>query len=228
MSARPIIVAVDGPAGSGKSSVCAEASRRLQWGYVNTGLVYRAFAYLSSSLSDEEITNQLPRIISNVNEFLTWDALNHQMFYQGENITAALITDQMGERASKLAKLPEVRQGVLELQRKFAMSSPKGVILDGRDIGTVVFPDADVKVFLTASIEERARRRFLQLQRKGLAEGMSYLKIASAMALRDSQDRARKVAPLIQAADAVLLDTSNMDEEQAVANLVEIIHGAIK
>jgi CMP/dCMP kinase len=220
---RPIIVAVDGPAGSGKSSVCAEAARRLHWGYVNTGLVYRAFGFLSLGLSDDELAQSTPKIIANVNEFLKWDGLNHQMLYKGENITPTLVTDELGARASKLAKVPEVRQGVLDLQRKFALACPQGAVIDGRDIGTVVFPDADVKIFLTASIEERAQRRFTQLQRKGLADGFTLEMIQAAMSLRDSQDRARTVAPLVQAEDAVLLDTSDLDEEQSVTSLVSIV-----
>ncbi|WP_132315152.1 (d)CMP kinase [Pseudobacteriovorax antillogorgiicola] len=220
------IVAVDGPAGSGKSSVCAMACQQLGWTYVNTGFLYRSIALIcrrqNGSFQDSEL---LRSIVRDFTENLSWDPKAGKVFYLGEDLSDALYTDQAGKDASLIAKNPAVREELLPLQRKLSLQSPIGAIVDGRDIGTVVFPDADFKVFMTASIEERAKRRLIQLQggpdketdRSKLEE------IKSSIEARDKQDAARGTSPLKQADDAYFFDTSDISVERAVAKLVELI-----
>lgn len=221
---RCIIVAVDGPAGSGKSSVCSKTCRRLGWTYVNTGFLYRAVAYICRQRQvalDDEAT--LGVVIDEFTQSLVWDPETQAVWFQGENISSFLYTDLAGKDASLIAKNPLVREKLLPLQRDLALRSPVGAIVDGRDIGTVVFPDADLKIFLTASIDERARRRIHQLKDGVTASTEELEAIKSSILARDAQDAARGVAPLIQAADAILLDTSNLRIDSTIETLIELI-----
>src|SRR6478735_581160 len=161
----PKIVAVDGPAGSGKSSVCSEVCRQLGWTYVNTGFLYRSIALIARQRNQGLDDNEALRgIIDEFCEELQWDPSTQAVGFNGQNLTPLLYTDQAGKNASAIAKNPLVRELLLPLQRKLTLQSPVGAIVDGRDIGTVVFPDADLKIFMTASLEVRALRRMGQLQ----------------------------------------------------------------
>ena len=221
---RCIIVAVDGPAGSGKSSVCSKACKRLGWTYVNTGFLYRAVAYICRqrqvALDDEQA---MGTVIDEFTKSLVWDPETQAVWFQGENISGYLYTDLAGKDASLIAKNPLVRSKLLPLQRDLALRSPVGAIVDGRDIGTVVFPDADLKVFLTASIDERARRRTHQLKDGEVASSEELETIKASILARDTQDAARGVAPLIQADDAILLDTSHLKIDSTIERLIELI-----
>ncbi|MBC7530598.1 MAG: (d)CMP kinase [Oligoflexus sp.] len=221
---RCIIVAVDGPAGSGKSSVCSKACKRLGWTYVNTGFLYRAVAYICRqrqvALDDEQA---IGTVIDEFTKSLVWDPETQAVWFQGENISGHLYTDLAGKDASLIAKNPLVRSKLLPLQRDLALRSPVGAIVDGRDIGTVVFPDADLKVFLTASIDERARRRIHQLKDGEVASSEELETIKASILARDTQDAARGVAPLIQADDAILLDTSHLKIDSTIEKLIELI-----
>lgn len=222
---RCIIVAVDGPAGSGKSSVCSKTCKRLGWTYVNTGFLYRAVAYICRqrqiALDNSE---DLGVVIDEFTMSLVWDPETQAVWFQGENISENLYTDLAGKDASLIAKNPMVREKLLPLQRDLALRSPVGAIVDGRDIGTVVFPDADLKVFLTASIEERARRRVHQLNNGGTSSAEELESIRISIQARDEQDAARGVAPLIQAKDAILLDTSNLQMDSTIERLIDLIN----
>ncbi|RZA27231.1 MAG: (d)CMP kinase, partial [Proteobacteria bacterium] len=218
------IVAVDGPAGSGKSSVCSKACKRLGWTYVNTGFLYRAVAYICQqrgiSLVDQ---SGLGAVIDDFTQSLNWDPETQAVWFEGKNISEYLYTDSAGAAASLIAKDMLVREKLLPLQRDLALRSPVGAIVDGRDIGTVVFPDADLKIFLTASIEERAKRRMHQLKEGAPATQDELEVLKASIAARDSQDAKRDVAPLIQAPDAILLDTSNLRMDMTIEKLVELI-----
>ena len=227
---KPVIVAVDGPAGSGKSSVCVEVCKKLGYTYVNTGFLYRSVALIAeregADFSDEEA---LCKVAAKFTDGLTWNPEEGKVIFNGENISEFLYKDEVGKLASNVATSPAIRKELLPVQRKLALLTKKGAIIDGRDIGTVVFPDADVKVFMTASIEERAKRRITQLQgKKADLNGEEFEKIKEAIALRDKQDSSRKIAPLIQAKDAILLDTSSMNMKESINALIEIIETTIK
>lgn len=223
---RPFIIAVDGPAGSGKSTICAAVCERLGWTYINTGAIYRAIGLIASEskidLHDEEA---LVQIIEQHAQSLHWNGHAQQLWLGERNLTPQLGCEDAGRAASILAKLPRVRERLLPVQRQLAATAAKGAIIDGRDIGTVVFPDADLKVFLTASLEERSRRRMGQLANK-LDDQSSQKLLASLqeqIANRDKQDQARGVAPLRQAEDAVILDTSRMTLQEVVHAMIDLI-----
>lgn len=218
------IVAVDGPAGSGKSSVCSQVCQRLGWTYVNTGFLYRAVAYICRQ-RDIDLHDQsgLSEVIDEFTKSLKWDPETQAVWFQNMNIAAYLYTDSAGKDASLIAKNTLVREKLLPLQRDLALRSPVGAIVDGRDIGTVVFPDADLKVFLTASIEVRARRRMHQLNEGEKSSKEAIEKLKASIAARDNQDAARDVAPLIQAKDAILLDTSELQIDSTIEKLIALI-----
>lgn len=224
-NSKPTIVAVDGPAGSGKSTVCVEVCKRLGFTYVNTGFLYRSVALIAKREEvDFSDNDELCKIACKFTDGLTWNPNEGKVVFNGENISEHLYQDEIGKLASNIATNPEVRTELLPVQRKLALLTEKGAIIDGRDIGTVVFPDADVKIFMTASIEERAKRRLTQLKgKKADLEGEEFNKIKESIALRDKQDSTRKVAPLIQAKDATLLDTSDMNMAAAIKAMAEII-----
>ena len=218
------IVAVDGPAGSGKSSVCAQACQKLGWTYVNTGFLYRSIAYIcrerGKSLEDDQA---LSTIIHEFCASLRWEPEHQAVWFEGRNLAPFLYTDQAGKDASLIAKNPLVRDRLLPLQRKLTLLSPRGAIVDGRDIGTVVFPDADLKIFMTASIEERARRRIQQLHQGDTATEAQLELIKASILERDTQDAARGAAPLIKADDAIMFDTSSMEIDDAIQELIKLI-----
>lgn len=215
----PMIVAVDGPAGAGKSSVCAKVCEKIGWTYVNTGFLYRAVAYFLKQKGIIEPTDvQLIEIVEDFAEKYSWDPTTQQLFYDGANITGQLGTAEMGVLASRVGSKTMVRERLLPIQRELSLKSPVGAIVDGRDIGTVVFPDADLKIYMTASLDERARRRMAQLGSQADFES-----IKAEISERDSQDKGRGAAPLIQAQDALVFDTSDMDVEAAIENLVALL-----
>jgi len=221
---RCIIVAVDGPAGAGKSSVCSKVCKRLGWTYVNTGFLYRAVAYICRErqigLTDQAA---MGAVIDEFTKTLKWDPETQAVWFENENISTFLYTDLAGKDASLIATNALVREKLLPLQRDLALRSPVGAVVDGRDIGTVVFPDADLKVFLTASIDERARRRMHQLNDGSTATPAELEALKKSILERDSQDAARGVAPLIQAQDAILVDTSDLKIDSTIEVVVDLI-----
>ena len=203
-------IAIDGPSGAGKSTAARAAAKQLGYLYVDTGAMYRAIGCrlcaMGVSQNEEE---EVARALKGLKLTLSFEGGDQRVFVNGEDMTGVIRTPEASRAASDFSKLPCVRQFLFRLQQDL-----------GRDIGTVVLPWAQTKIFLTASAEERARRRFLELQAKG--QDVSYEKILSDVRWRDEQDSTRKTAPLRQAEDAVLLDSTGLSLEQVVARIVAL------
>ncbi len=226
----PRIVAVDGPAGSGKSSICASVCKRIGWSYVNTGALYRAIAVLAhdrgiSLVPSKEAadSNVFQELLEEFEEKASWRHDEEQLLFGDINITPRLGSIEAATGASLVAKMPMVRRSLMPLQRKLALSAPRGAMVDGRDIGTVIFPDADLKIFMTASLEERAMRRMRQLEKENRPGTLTPQEIMESIAFRDSQDSQRDEAPLKQAEDAVVFDTSHLNLSAAVDSLTNLL-----
>jgi cytidylate kinase len=221
----PKIVAVDGPAASGKSSICSKVSRRLGWTYVNTGALYRALGYLADQYQiplDDEV--RMNKLVDDFSQNLIWHSDEERLFYASEDLTPELHTAAAGRNASRIAQIPSLREKLLGVQRDLALKAKRGALVDGRDIGSVVFPDADLKIYMTASLEERSRRRLRQLQEDvGQDEDSSLDSMMAEIAARDERDASRAVAPLTMPNDAVLLDTSTMTVDQTIAAMIKLI-----
>ena len=216
-------VAIDGPAGAGKSTIAKQVAKENGYIYVDTGAMYRGLAIHFLNLGiDPKDTEKIIEACKDVEVTIGYESGIQQIYVNGENVTAKLRTEEVGNMASMTSAIPEVREKLLELQRTLARE--KDVIMDGRDIGTCILPNADVKIFLTASAEERARRRHLELQSKG--DNTPYDVVLADIKERDYRDTHRDIAPLKQADDAVYLDTSNMTIEEAAAKVVELAKAA--
>jgi len=205
------VIAVDGPAGAGKSTVSKICATRLGYTYIDTGAMYRAVALKVLESGQNLDENLLTDIEIRLDEF-------GKVFLDGRDVTKEIRTPQVSRGASDVAKFGFVRKKLTELQRNMAKSGK--VIMDGRDIGTQVLPKADLKIFLTASVEERARRRFEELKVKNFAADLE--KIKKEISLRDKQDSEREIAPLAQAADAILIDSTNMTIEEVVLEILRL------
>ncbi|HSB19433.1 MAG TPA: (d)CMP kinase [Anaeromyxobacteraceae bacterium] len=220
--ARPFIVAIDGPAGAGKSTAAKRLAAALGFALVDTGAIYRAVALAASRRGiafDDDA--RLAGVLESLD--VRFEPLpggeGQRVLLGGEDVSQAIRTPPMSLGASAVSARPVVRAGLLELQRRLATASGnRGAVLEGRDIGTVVFPDADLKVFLTASPEVRARRRHAELRARG--DPATYEEVLADQTRRDRDDSTREVAPLRPAGDAVLLDTSALGLEEVVAALV--------
>ena len=212
-------VAIDGPAGAGKSTIAKRIARRLGYIYVDTGAMYRAMAYyLIQNQVDATDKEAIAMACQHADISICYQDGEQVVLLNGENVNAYLRTEAVGNMASVSSVVPEVRKKLVELQQKLARETD--VVMDGRDIGTVVLPDADVKVYLTASVETRAKRRFLELQEKG--EPADLAKIAADIEDRDYRDMHRDISPLRQAEDAILVDSSDMTIDQVVERILEL------
>lgn len=214
-------IAIDGPAGAGKSTIAKLVAKREGFIYVDTGAMYRAMAIFFLKLGvDPENTELIASECVNANVSIAYENGIQQVYLNGENVTADLRKEEVGNMASKSSAVPEVRARLLNLQRDLA--AKQDVVMDGRDIGTNILPHADVKVYLTASSDCRAKRRQLELEAKG--EACVFEEIKADIEERDRRDMNRETAPLKQAEDAVYLDSSDMTIEQvvdAICNLVK-------
>ena len=212
-------VAIDGPAGAGKSTIAKKIAKEMGFIYVDTGAMYRALAihFLKKGLKPED-TEEIKKACKDAVVSLQYEDGVQQVYLNGENVTAMLREEKVGNMASVSSAIGEVRAQLLELQREMARTND--VVMDGRDIGTHILPNANVKVYLTASVEERARRRFVELQEKGVACDLN--EIAHDIAERDYRDMNREIAPLKQAEDAVLVDSSNMTIEEVVQAIISL------
>lgn len=204
------IIAVDGPAGAGKSTVSKICAARLGYTYIDTGAMYRAVGLkvLQSDKSVEEVTRDIDIKLDEA----------ARVFLDGAEVTKKIRTPEVSRAASDVAKFGVVRKKLTQLQREMAIQGK--VIMDGRDIGTQVLPNADLKIFLTATVEERARRRLEELKAKGIET--DFAQIVQEISLRDKQDSEREIAPLAQAEDAILLDSTNLTIEQVVEKILEL------
>ena len=212
-------VAIDGPAGAGKSTIAKRIARRLGYIYVDTGAMYRAMAYyLIQNQVDAADQEAIAAACQHADISICYQDGEQVVLLNEENVNAYLRTEAVGNMASVSSVVPEVRKKLVELQQKLARETD--VVMDGRDIGTVVLPDADVKVYLTASVETRAKRRFLELQEKG--EPADLAKIAADIEDRDYRDMHRDISPLRQAEDATLVDSSDMTIDQVVERILEL------
>lgn len=212
-------VAIDGPAGAGKSTIAKLVAKQMGFVYVDTGAMYRALAvhFLKNGLTSED-TEQIIEACKSAEVTLQYEDGVQQVYLNGENVTSMLREEAVGNMASVTSAIIEVRAQLLELQRTLAKT--KDVVMDGRDIGTNILPNADVKVYLTASVETRAKRRYLELQEKGIACDIE--EIARDIEERDMRDMNRKIAPLKQAEDAVYIDSSDMTIDDVVQTIVAL------
>ena len=216
----PINIAIDGPAGAGKSTVAKKLAEDYGYIYVDTGAMYRAMAlYFLRQGIDSHDEAAIGRACETVSISLEYENGIQQVYLNGENVSSELRTEAVGNMASNTSVYAPVRKKLVELQRELA--GRRDVVMDGRDIGTVVLPDATVKIFLTAAPEARARRRWLEYQQKGME--VAFEDVLADVKQRDYQDTHRAAAPLKQAEDAVLLDTSDLNFEQSLAAMKEII-----
>ena len=212
-----MIIAIDGPSGAGKSTVARLLSKELGFEYIDTGAMYRALAY--KAYKDNIDINEIE--IEEMLKTTTVNYYDNQIFLDGENVEKLIREEAISKAASKISALKIVREKMVELQRKIAVD--KNVILDGRDIGTTVFPNADFKFFITASAKERAKRRFNQLKESNIEA--DYESVLSDIIKRDENDSTRQVSPLKMAKDAILIDTTDMDIQETTNAIAEFIGG---
>ena len=219
MSKIPVIT-IDGPSGSGKGTLAAQVAAHFTWHLLDSGALYRVMAYavqqagvgFADPIGAAEIARQLQ--VRFVEGSIIWN---------GTDITLAIRTEEVGNQASKVAAMPDVRAALLEWQRSRACLP--GLVADGRDMGTVVFPEAILKVFLTASAEERAKRRYKQLEKQGITANISAL--SATIQERDARDRNRRDSPLIPAADAVLIDSTSLSIEAVFKLILQAASGRL-
>ncbi|MBO5043307.1 MAG: (d)CMP kinase [Clostridia bacterium] len=215
-----IQIAIDGPSGAGKSSVSKAAARELGIIYVDTGALYRTIGYYAreQGIAVDNAIAVVP-YLDRIHIEVRYENGVQCVYLNGENLGDRIRQNEISMYASAVSSIPEVRAFLLDTQKKIAAEN--SVIMDGRDIGTVILPDAQVKVFLTASNEARARRRYIELQEKGMP--LPYEEILADMNRRDEADRTRAIAPAIPAPDAVILDNSDLNFEETVAALLSIV-----
>lgn len=219
MNSKNYSIAIDGPSASGKSTIAQRASQRLDIEYIDTGAMYRAITY-------KVLTNNIDPLdeesVINLLKSTDIDFINNSIYLDGVNVDDEIRENIVSNNVSYIAKIREVREELVKIQQNMAKS--KSVIMDGRDIGTVVLPDADFKFFITASVEERANRRYKELLTRG-EEDISLDSMIADIVKRDEIDSKREIGPLKQAEDAYLLDTSNKSIEESVDFLVLIVSG---
>lgn len=217
---KTVNIAIDGPAGAGKSSLAKKLAFHLGYTYIDTGALYRsvAFEVIRKGLSPNDLERIKDILVDTDISFQHVDG-TQRVFVNGEDVSEKIRTNEISSAASTVSAFPEVRSYLLDLQRNIART--ENIVMDGRDIGTVVLPNADVKIFLTASAEDRATRRFEE--QKDDENAVSYNDILQAIIIRDKNDMEREVSPLKPASDSVLLDNSGFTPEQTLETVLEII-----
>lgn len=215
---KKLVVAIDGPAGAGKSTVAQIAAKKLGFTYIDTGAMYRAVAYKALEQHKELTDDLILSVAKDIDVNLSYADGKTKVTVDGADVTDKIRTPEVSAVVSKVAALGLVREKMVDLQRK--MAERGGVLMDGRDIATNVLPNADVKIFLTASIEERAKRRYLEMKEKGYNVKLDELQ--QDIAARDKADSERKISPLVQAKDAVLLDTTGLTIDEVVNKILSM------
>ena len=218
----PVVITIDGPSGSGKGTIAGMSATQLQWHLLDSGALYRVLAVAADKHAvplDHEDALEVLAVGLDVEFVVDAESNTQRILLENQDVTDAIRNETVGAHASKIAALPSVRAGLLRRQQEFRQAP--GLIADGRDMGTVVFADAPLKVFLTASAEERARRRYLQLKNQG--ETVTLTSLLEEIRARDERDTNRSIAPLKPADDAIILDSTTMTIEQ----VLERIHSEI-
>lgn len=222
---KNIQIAIDGPSGAGKSTMAKMIARELDILYLDTGAMYRAVA-LKAILSgiDTKDSQALSEMVKNINLNIVYQDGTQKVILDGKNVTEDIRTPKVTVGSSDVAVIPAVREKMVELQREIGQE--KSVIMDGRDIGTKVLPEADIKIFLTASVEDRTRRRYEELEEKGTLK-QTFEELMEEMAYRDKNDSSRAHSPLKKAEGAILLDTTGFSIEDSARTILEIIKSRI-
>ena len=222
MAASAPIVTIDGPSGSGKGTISRALAARLRWHLLDSGALYRLVALAATRRGNPEDPAELARLARAMDVSFRSAAVAEQVLLDGEDVTEALRTEGVGAAASRVASVPAVREALLQRQRDFVR--PPGLVADGRDMGTVVFPAADLKVFLTAAADERAMRRHKQLKGKGI--DVSLPDLSWDIAQRDARDASRSIAPLRPAPDARTIDSTDLTPEEVIARILQWLEAA--
>ena len=216
-----IRIAIDGPSGSGKSTLAKAVAKELGIIYVDTGALYRTVGYfVYQNGKDPHNAKQVESLLPNVNIELKYENGSQRVILNGEDLGDKIRMPEMSMYASAVSTIPAVRAFLLEMQKSLAREN--SVVMDGRDIGTVIIPDADIKIFLVASNETRAKRRTLELLSKGVEA--SYEEVLADMIERDKQDKNRDIAPAVPALDAIILDNSVMTVEESLKEIVRLVN----
>ena len=213
---KKLIVAIDGPAGAGKSTVAQLAAKELNCTYIDTGAMYRAVAWKTLQAKQEVTDELIVSLVKDIDVDLRYENGKTLVSVDGQDVTGEIRTPEVSAIVSKVARLAPVREKMCMLQRK--MAERGNVLMDGRDIGTNVLPNANVKIFLTASIEERAHRRWKEMKEKGY--DIDFEKLKADIAARDKADTEREISPLVRAEDAVLLDTTGIGIDEVVQRIL--------
>lgn len=222
---KKLIIAIDGHSSCGKSTVAKQVAKQLNYTYIDSGAMYRAvtlFCIKNQLIEGDKVDSEhLQKRIDEINIHFTFDAKNHRYltWLNNELVEDAIRTIEVSDKVSPVSKIGFVREKLVYLQQK--MGAKGGIVMDGRDIGTVVFPNADVKLFMTASVEVRAQRRYDELRAKG--DNVSFSEVADNIAKRDFIDQNREISPLVQAADAIVIDNSELTREQQLDKIIDIV-----
>lgn len=216
-------IAIDGPAGAGKSTIAKKIAAELNWIYADTGAMYRAMAlyFLRNNISSDD-EEKINASLDGINVSLEYTSEGQQVLLNGENVSGLIRTEEVSAMTSKVSVYPKVREKLVKLQRELAEST--SLVMDGRDIGTTVLPNATLKIYLTASVEERAKRRYKEYLEKGQEADLK--EIEADIEERDYRDMHREVSPLTQAEDAVLVDSSFMTIDEVVAEISRLFKEA--
>ncbi|GAB2574397.1 (d)CMP kinase [Gracilibacillus alcaliphilus] len=221
MNKKNLAIAIDGPAAAGKSTVAKIVAKQLSYIYIDTGAMYRSLTY--SVLINDINIKDAEAVIEHLHEIEIYIDTNQNVFVQNQDVTEAIRTDQVSQHVSEIASIPEVRVEMVKRQQQLAKQ--RAVVMDGRDIGTHVIPDAEVKIFLIASVDERAQRRHAENKQKGFASDLEQIK--SDIARRDKLDSEREVSPLRKAKDAIEIDTTSLSIDEVAAKILTIVNQKI-